>query len=366
MPIIRARSLTAHSVTPVERVLTARELGRATLARQMLLERERLGAVEAIERLVGLQAQVREPPFVGLWTRLEGFERGDLIDAIERREVVRATAMRSTMHLMSARDFLALWGAIRPAVLRAVRAWTGKRLAGLDMDRIVAAVREYMEEEPRTFAQLRELIPALAPEGDPQGVSYAVRAHLPLVQVPDGGSTGHSNQAPYGLAESVLGRPVAEEPATAELMRRYLAAFGPASVADAQAWSGLTGLKETFEGLREELVTFRDEAGRELFDLPGAPLPDADTPAPVRLLPDYDNLVLAYRDRSRFVPEEHRTAIFRPAGVVRATFLVDGVVAGVWKLGKKGPPEVEPFGRLKRADRAALDEELARLRTWST
>jgi hypothetical protein len=349
----------------VARVLTARELGRATLARQMLLERERLGAVEAVQRLVGLQAQVREPPFIGLWTRLEGFERGELVQAIEGREVVRATAMRCTMHLMSARDFLALWGAIRPAVLRAVRGWTGKRLAELDMDRIVAAVREYMEEEPRTFAQLRELIPSLAPRGDPQGVSYAVRAHLPLVQVPDGGSTGHSNQAPYGLAESVLGAPATEEPATGELVRRYLAAFGPASVADAQAWSGLTGLKGTFEGMRGELTAYRDEAGRELFDVPGAPLPGADAPAPVRLLPDYDNLVLAYRDRSRFVPEEHRKAIFRPSGVVRATFLVDGVVAGVWKLGRKGPPEVEPFGRLSRADRAALDGELERLREWA-
>jgi hypothetical protein len=346
-------------------VLSNRELGRATLARQMLLERERIGAVEAVERLVGLQAQVREPPFVGLWTRLDGFRREDLVASIERREVVRATAMRCTMHLMSARDFLALWGAIRPAVLRAVRAWTGKRLEGLDMERIVAAVREYVEEEPRTFAQLRELIPALEPQGDPQGVSYAVRAHLPLVQVPDGGSTGHSNAAPYGLAESVLGAPAVEEPATGELVRRYLAAFGPASVMDAQAWSGLTGLKGVFEELRAELVTFRDESGRELFDLPGAPLPDADTPAPVRLLPEYDNLVLAYRDRSRFVAEEHRAAVYRPGGIVRATFLVDGVVAGAWRLGKGGDFDVEPFGRLAKRDRAALEGELAEFRTWS-
>jgi hypothetical protein len=344
-------------VPRVERVLSDRELGRATLARQMLLERERIGVVEAVERLVALQAQVREPPFVGLWTRVEGFRREELIEAIARREVVRATALRCTMHLMSARDYLAFWGAIRPAVLRAVRAWTGKRLQAVDMDRVVAAVRAQLEEEPRTFAQLRELIPALEPQGDPQGVSYAVRAHLPLVQVPDGGSTGHSGAAPYGLAERVLGMPAAEEPATAELMRRYLAAFGPASVADAQAWSGLTRLKATFEELRGELETFRGEDGRELFDLPGAPRPPADTPAPVRLLPDYDNLVLAYRDRSRFVPEEHRKEVFRPAGVVRATFLVDGVVAGVWK-----GDAVEPFGRLAKRDRAALAEEVVQLR----
>ena len=344
----------------MERVLTNRELGRATLARQMLLERERVGTVEAVERLVGLQAQVREPPFVGLWTRVEGFRRQDLIDAIERREVVRATAMRCTMHLMSARDFLALWGAIRPAVLKAVRAWTGKRLEGLDMERIVAAVRDFVEEEPRTFAQLRELIPSLEPRGDPQGVSYAVRAHLPLVQVPDGGSTGHSNAAPYGLAERVLGAPANEQPATTELVRRYLAAFGPASVADAQAWSGLTRLKAVFEEMRQELLTFRGEDGRELFDVPGAPLPDSDTPAPPRLLPDYDNLVLAYRDRSRFVADEHRAAVYRPAGVVRATFLLDGAVAGVW--GRDG---LEPFGRVAKRDRTALEEEVVHLRRWA-
>ena len=344
------------------RVLTQRELGRATLARQMLLERERVGAVEAVERLVGLQAQVREPPFIGLWTRLEGFRREELIEAIERREVVRATAMRCTMHLMSARDFLGLWGAIRPAVMRAIRGWTGKRLEALDMDRVVAGVRAHFEERPRTFAELRELVPELAPQGDPQGVSYAVRGHLPLVQVPDGGSTGHSNQAPYGLAEDVLGAAPTVDPDPAELIRRYLAAFGPASVADAQAWSGLTRLEGAFARLREELVAYEDERGRELFDLPGMEIPDA--PAPVRLLPEYDNLVLAYRDRTRFVSDGHRRAVYLSAGRVRATFLVDGVVAGVWKLGKGGEPEVEPFGRLRRADRAALDAEFENLRAW--
>jgi hypothetical protein len=346
-------------------VLASRDLSRATLARQMLLGRERLGAAEAVERLVGLQAQVREPPFVGLWTRLEGFRREELVEAIERREVVRATAMRCTMHLMSARDFLGLWGAIRPAVARAVRAWTGKRLAGLDMDAIAAEARAYFHERPRTFAELREMIPALAPEGDPQGVSYAVRAHLPLVQVPDGGSTGHSNQAPYGLAEDVLGGTASTDPDPAELIRRYVAAFGPASAADFQAWSGLTGARGAFDGMRDELVTFEDRLGKELFDLPDAPRPPADTEAPVRLLPEYDNLVLGHADRSRFVADEHRKAIYLSAGRVRATFLVDGAVAGVWRLGRRGDPEIEPFGRLSRAARQALDAELEALRAWS-
>ncbi|HEX8646103.1 MAG TPA: winged helix DNA-binding domain-containing protein [Thermoleophilaceae bacterium] len=349
----------------MERTLSARELGRATLARQMLLQRERVTAPDAVERLVALQAQVREPPFVGLWTRIEDFRRAELVEAIERREVVRATAIRCTMHLMSARDFLAFWGAIQPAVARAVRAWTGKRLGGLDMDRIAAAVRERVAERPSTFAELRASIPELAQAESPQAAAYAVRAHLPLVQVPDGGSTGHSNAAPYGLAEHVLGAPAAREPATAELVRRYLAAFGPASVADAQAWAGLTGLKPVFEDLRAELAVFRDESGGELFDLPDAPRPDPGTPAPARLLPDYDNLVLAYRDRSRFVPEEHRKAIFRPAGVVRATFLVDGVVAGTWSRDRDGSVALEPFGRIAKRDRIALDEEVERMREWA-
>jgi hypothetical protein len=342
----------------VARVLTQRELGRATLARQMLLAREEIGAVAAVERLAGLQAQVREPPFTGLASRVDGFERAQLIEAIERREVVRATAMRCTMHLMSARDFLDLWGAIRPAIARAVRGWTGKRLAGLDMDAVAAEARAHFHERPRTFAELRDLIPTIADTDEPQAMAYAVRSHLPLVQVPDGGSTGHSNQAPYGLAEDVLGEPAVTDPDPAELIRRYLAAFGPASVADAQAWSGVPGLKPAFEALRDELVTFEDEGGRELFDLPDAPRPPADTPAPPRLLPEYDNLVLAHADRTRFVAEEHRKAIYLTAGRVRATFLVDGVVAGVWDPRAR---ELEPFGRLQRSDRAALGRELERL-----
>lgn len=328
----------------------------------MLLARERTDAVTAVERLAGLQAQVREPPFAGLATRVEGFRREELVAAIERREVVRATAMRCTMHLMSARDFLRLWGAIRPAIARAVRGWTGKRLAGLDMDAVAAEARGHLHERPRTFAELRELIPAIAATGEPQAMAYAVRAHLPLVQVPDGGSTGHSNQAPYGLAEDVLGEPANEQPDTAELVRRYLAAFGPAAVADAQAWSGLTGLKPVFAAIRDELVTFEDELGRELFDLPDAPRPAADAEAPPRLLPEYDNLVLAYADRTRFVADEHRKAIYLTAGRVRATFLVDGRVAGVWGMARGRDPEIEPFGRLTRADRDALGAELDRLR----
>jgi hypothetical protein len=339
----------------VARVLTQRELGRATLARQMLLAREEIDAVTAVERLAGLQAQVREPPFIGLASRVEGFERAELIEAIERREVVRATAMRCTMHLMSARDFLDLWGAIRPAIARAVRGWTGKRLAGLDMEAVAAEVRAHFHERPLTFAELRELIPAIASTHEPQAMAYAVRSHLPLVQVPDGGSTGHSNQAPYGLVEDVLGEPAVTDPDPAGLIRRYLAAFGPASVADAQVWSGLTGLKPAFEALRDELVTFADESGRELFDLPDAPRPPADTPAPPRLLPEYDNLVLAHADRTRFVADEHRKAIYLTAGRVRATFLVDGAVAGAWDA-RSG--ELEPFGRLQRTDRRALEAEL--------
>jgi hypothetical protein len=342
-------------------VLSRRELNRALLARQLLLERARLPAVDAVARLVGLQSQVVSPPFVGLWTRLHGFRREELAEAIARGQVVRATMMRSTLHLVTAVDYRLFRLALQPALRRAFQGFNGPYIVGLDLGRLVNAARERMREGPIGNAELRDLLVALEPERAPTALMYGVRSHLPMVQVPTGHRWGHGGAGSYALAEDGL---VPPEEALPELVRRYLAAFGPASVADAQTWAGLAGLRPTFEALRPELRTFRDEKGVELFDVADGPLPPAETAAPVRFMPEYDNLLIGHADRSRVLPEEYRKQVLLSAGRVRATFLVDGFVAGAWRAEsarKSATLVLEPFAPLEPAARAALDAEGERL-----
>jgi len=339
-------------------VLTRRQLNRATLARQMLLARERTTALHAVERLVGLQSQVAKPPFVGLWSRVVGFRREDLIRLLQRRQVVRATLMRGTLHLMSARDFVDLRAAIQPVLTQGMQAVLRRR--ALDVDRVVAAARTCFEERPRTFEELRPLLLKRFPKGDERAMGYAVRTHLPLVQVPSEAEWGFPGSADFALAEAWIGKPLGSDPEPHPLVRRYLAAFGPATAADVQAWSGLAGVAPVLESLRSRLATFRDERGRELFDLPKAPRPPEDTPAPVRFVPEYDNLVLSHADRTRIVADAHRRSIVTANLQVRATFLVDGFVAGAWKIERKKASAtllIEPFEALGSKARTELAAE---------
>ena len=355
----------AHGDTVSEpQTLTLHELNRATLARQLLLEREPIDPLTAIERLVSLQAQFAKPPYTGLWSRIEDFRRDQLTQLVIERKVVRATMMRHTLHLMSARDFARLRMTIQPALSRSFGSIAGKRTDGVDLDALVSTARVMVAESPRTFAEMRKRIAELEPGYDPSALGYAVRSFLPLVQVPSDGHHGFPGIPRYALAEDFLGAPLASADQLRELVLRYLAAFGPASVRDAQIWSGLSGLKQPVDELRSELTQFRDESGRELFDLPGAPRPSPDTPAPARLLPDYDNLMVAHADRTRVVSEDHRRRVSLPAAVVRATFLIDGFVAGTWKLertAKRATLMIEPFAKLRRADRDELSAEAERL-----
>ena len=341
--------------------LSTRQLNRALLARQMLLERAETTALAAVERLVGLQAQVARPPFVGLWTRVAGFRRQELLDLLAGRHVVRATALRSTLHLMSSADFVALRGAIQPALARAMQSILRARAQALDLGALTAEARAFFGGAPATFDALRDHFKARYPEADERAIAYALRNHLPLVQVPTGSAWAFPAAADFALADAWLGREVPAEPAPAhELVRRYLAAFGPATPGDAQVWSGLPGLRAVFEELRPALVTFRDERKRELFDLPEAPRPAADTPAPVRFLPEFDNLVLSHDDRSRVIADEHRPKVTLKNLQVRATFLVDGVVAGTWRIArtrKAAALLLEPFAPLARKTLAALEQE---------
>ncbi|XXF77945.1 winged helix DNA-binding domain-containing protein [Myxococcaceae bacterium GXIMD 01537] len=341
-------------------VLTPRQLNRATLARQLLLARQKLPVADAIERLVGLQAQLARPPFIGLWSRVEGFQRDHLTRLLQRREVVRATLMRGTLHLLGARDYVALRACLQPVLTRGMNSILKERTGTFDLERVVAEARAFFEEKPRPFEALREHLIALHPQADERAMGYAVRTQLPLVQVPTETAWGYPGTADFAVAESWLGQRVdGGEAAPHALVLRYLAAFGPAPVSDVQAWSGLQGLKGVLADLKPRLSIFRDEQGKELFDLPDAPRPPEDTPVPVRFIPEYDNLIVARAD-ARFVAEAHRPAIFLPGLRVLPTFLVDGFAAGTWKVERKKATAtlvLEPFAALPKVARETLAEE---------
>ncbi len=348
-----------------ERVLTVRELNRATLARQLLLDRAALSVPQVLERLVGLQAQMAQPPYVGLWTRLHDFQRDDLATLIESRRVVKATLMRSTLHLCTTEDYLHLRATLQPVLTSAYES-IAKQRKGEDVDipQVVALAREFLADAPRSFAEISEMLTERLPGYDVGMLRYGVRTHLPLIQVPINTRWSYPGNPQFTPAESWLGQPIPTEGDLPALIRRYLAAFGPASVTDVQNWSGLGKLKDAVHAMRAELVSYRDERKRELFDLPGAPLPDAETPAPPRFIPEFDNLLLGHDNRTRIIADAHKPRVYLPGLRVAATFLLDGFVAGVWRVETKARAAtltIEPFAPLSPADQAALSEEGERL-----
>ena len=340
-------------------VLGPRALNRALLDRQLLLTRHELSATEALEHLVGMQAQNPNAPYLGLWTRLIDFCPDDLSELIEARKVVRLAQMRWTLHLVTARDCLGLRPALQPVMDRRMQACFGRHLGGVDLDRLADVGRVLVEQEPRSLGDVGQLLSKEWPRHEPRVLGHALSALVPLVQVPPRGIWGRNGRAVQTTAQRWLGRPLerATEPDT--LIVRYLRAFGPATVADIRTWSGLTGLGPAVERLRPTLRTFRDVHGRELLDVADGLLPDPDTPAPPRFLPDYDNAVLAHADRTRILADPDRRRVLKPK-----TFLVDGFVQGTWRLIRgRGliTIEVAPFGPIAGEDRIALAEEGMRL-----
>lgn len=355
-------------------VLDARAAGRATLARQHLLERRAGGAREEIAHLAGMQAQAPLAPYVGLWTRLSGFTHGELSALYHERQVVRIALMRGTIHLVDAEDALAWRPLVDPVIARGTQAAFGRHYQGLDLEAVTEAARELTEAAPLTFARLGALLAERFPGRDAAALAQAARARLPLVQVPPRGVWGQRGSIAHTTARAWLGSDPPDGGDVRALVYRYLAAFGPASVMDAQSWSGLTRLREVFDQMRPQLRVWRGEGGGELFDLPEAPRPDPHTPAPARFLPEYDNLLFSHADRGRVNPEGRGVPLFPGNGAALGYFLLDGVYAGLWRTerlggkrtGNAGDTErvlltIEHFGALSPADRAQLTDEGLRL-----
>ncbi|MCW2984691.1 MAG: winged helix DNA-binding protein [Conexibacter sp.] len=330
--------MTSLSRPSPEAVLDRRALNRALLARQWLLDGPPAGAtpLDAIEHLVGLQAQDVKAPYFQLWARLPDFDPHALSALLESRAAVRIVLMRGTIHLVSARDARVLRSLTDPVITRGTEGNWSVGVDGVDRAALAAAGRALVETEPRTFAQLGALLAQRWPDADPPSLAQQIRALVPLVQVPPRGLWGRSGAAAHTSLEAWLGEEAvaaAEEPALDGLVRRYLAAFGPARPHDFQKWSGRARAAEAFERLRGELASFADEDGRELFDLPGAPRPGADeTPAEPRLVGPFDNLVLSHADTSRILPPAYKRLVMTQNGLIAGMVLVDGFVAGNWRI----------------------------------
>jgi hypothetical protein len=349
---------TARSDAPL---LTRRALNRTLLGRQFLLERVDRPAEAVIEHLVGLQAQEPPDPYLALWSRIEGFDPQELSTLIEERRAVRGSTLRTTLHLMTARDFLTLRPVLQDVLERAWRSSPfAKDLVGVDLAELLAAGRELVEAEPLTTAQLAKALAQRWPDRVPNSLAYASRFLLPLVQVPPRGLWGQKAAPKATTAQVWLGQPLATETAADDVVLRYLAAFGPASVADIRIWSWLTGLRAVVDRLRPRLRTFRDEAGRELFDVEDGLLVDPDVPAPIRLLPQYDNIFLSHDDRSRILVEK----ITVPDLVWKGGVLVDGFISGAWRIRREkrqATMTIELVTPVTGAPRVELEEEAARV-----
>lgn len=358
MPEHIGRKTRTHSPGGADH-LSPRALGRATLARQLLLARVGMSATDALEHLVGMQAQAPHAPYVGLWTRLESFQAPRLSELLADRRAVRAPLMRATLHLVTARDCLQLRPTIQPVLARSF-AGSPFDISGVERERLLEAGRAVLSERPSTRVELGAALATSWPYADPASLAYAITYLVPAVQVTPRGLWGRRGAARWTTVEAWLGRPLDSPCPLEELLLRYLAAFGPATTRDAQTWSGLTRLSEVVERLRPRLRVFRDGQGRELLDLPDAPRPDADSPAPPRFLPEYDNLLFSHADRTRFIAAGRRIPLPPGPGARSGTLLVDGVFSATWKITGRHDRallEITPFVLSRGRDAIAAEGE---------
>jgi len=338
-------------------VLSGRAVNRATLARQLLVERAEVSTVEAVGQLAGMQGQEPKHPYVGLWSRLDGFTEAQLTEAVDKRDVVRATLFRGTLHLVTSEDYLRFRNTLSPVLESGLR-MLGDRAAGLEPDKVVAAARKLLAKEPLTFTEVRDALVEQFPEVNERALGFTTRMMVPLVMYPTDARWSWSSNARFTPAEDWIGSRLHPKAEAQELVTRYLQAFGPATPADFQTWSGLPKAKPLFDAL--DLQTFTDDAGKTLYDVPDGPRPDPDTPVPVRFLPEFDNLLLAHAKRERIIADEHRPAVFTKNLRIKSTYTVDGLVAGLWTAEKKrgvATLTLTPFGRTLKKTLTELERE---------
>lgn len=337
-------------------ILTRRQLGRVTLARQLLLRRHSADPLAAIERVAGLNAQLVPTAYLSLAARLQRFEPVELIQLLQTNHVARANLMRGTIHILSIADYLAWQPALKPALERTFRAFNAGKWRDIDDTAVRSAIRKLLATETPTRTGMTEHLREL---GGDAAMFYA-RVVLPLVQIPPAGEWSSAAPPRYAWAEDWFDKQLHMD--LESLILRYLAAFGPATVKDIQYWSGMTGLTPYVTRLADRLRTFTGEDGSLLYDVPDAPLPPETAVAPPRLLPEFDNLVFAHADRTRVVPPEYRKLLNPKGGQFRAPILLDGVAAGTWRWDRTGNTLVlSPFEKVPEHERAALGAEATQL-----
>ena len=344
------------------RTLTQLELNRSLLDRQSLLERSRENVLDVLKRVGGLQSQAPDPPYIGLWSRLVHFSAPDLETLLAERKAVRLALMRSTIHLVAAEDAWMLRALVQPAVDRLLNTGYARDLVGIDPDEVRALTREFLARGAATPADISATLQQQFPDRNPAALSNAARTWLPLVQPPPRGFWKAGGPSLHLPLENWIPPSTGPLPGPEALVERYLEGFGPASVKDIQAWSGLTGLGPVVKKMSEQLVKYRDESGRELIDLPNQQLPDPSVYAPVRFLPEWDTAILGFADRSRILPAHYLERIYTKNGIFKPTVLVDGFVAGLWKITRNAASDiaqldVELFEPIDRKIKSEIERE---------
>ncbi|AZU62511.1 winged helix DNA-binding domain-containing protein [Neobacillus mesonae] len=353
-----------HNHESLNRVMSPRALNRTLLARQLLIKRSNMSIPEALEHLIGIQSQTPNSPYVSLWTRVDNFKHETLSQLLLNRDAVRIALMRSTIFLVTKRDCLALRPLIQPVLDRTLKANFGRRLTDVDNNELAKISRDLVESQPCTLEELGKLLKEKWEDTDPSALAAAARNLVPLVQTPPRGIWGAKGKAIHTSAENWLCQSLVTNYNLESLILRYLNAFGPATISDIQTWSGLTKIRKVIEGLRLQLNTFFDEDGNELFDVSHAEFPDIDTPVPVRFLAEFDNILLSHKNRSRILADEYRSRVFTVNGIIKATFLIDGYVQGLWRIEQKRKSTtliIEPFKSLLQVDKDELAIEGAKL-----
>jgi hypothetical protein len=340
--------------------VSLRALNRTYLRRQLLLEPDPRPVDEVVAQLVAVQAQEVDAPYVGLWARMAGFRHDQLTDALTDRRVVRGGLLRGTQHITTGADYRWLRPLVKERMGRTGMSPFARQIAGLDLAELTGAAREILAGQVLTRPVLARRLGERYPDRDAMALAWAAQHQLSLLHPPPSGVWRRRGHVTCALAEDWIGEPLDERPSLRTLLWRYLASCGPATVADLQVWSGLRKLRDEVEALRSELVVYRDEAGRDLFDRPDLALADPDEPAPVRFLPEFDNLVLSHHDRTRIISDPDRAQVCPGYSMVRPTFLVDGFVAGIWAAQADGV-RVTPFRPLSRAATKAVRAEAGRL-----